>query len=181
MPQASRESGRSAIVDDIDAITPCPLTRSGPKAINESDIINSINKFQESRSPSPCSECSSDSMHASRSRRRESLKALEEGTEGDPERLWERMLALQQVYGCYNSARMSAALSSGDVSLLLRKCSPPTIQEIYNVVLEYAANSYTPASKACLNLLNENISFLPDETGGAFRGWKPNAGSRRSH
>ncbi|KAI2777611.1 hypothetical protein F4815DRAFT_286701 [Daldinia loculata] len=156
MPQASRESGRSAIVDDIDAITPCPLTRSGPKAINESDIINSINKFQESRSPSPCSECSSDSMHASRSRRRESLKALEEGTEGDPERLWERMLALQQVYGCYNSARMSAALSSGDVSLLL-------------------------PSKACLNLLNENMSFLPDETGGAFRGWKPNAGSRRSH
>ncbi|KAF3070764.1 hypothetical protein GL218_00925 [Daldinia childiae] len=156
MPQASRESGQSAIIDDIDAITPCPLTRSGPKAINESGIINSINKFQESRSPSPCSECSSDSTHASRSRRRESLKALEEGTEGDPERLWERMLALQQIYGCYNSARMSAALSSGDVSLLL-------------------------PSKACLNLLNENISFLPDETGGAFGEWKPNAGSRRSH
>ncbi|KAI1654135.1 hypothetical protein F4813DRAFT_215134 [Daldinia decipiens] len=156
MPQASRELGQPAIIDDIDAITPCPLTRSSPKAINESEIIDSINKFQESRSPSPCSECSSDSTDASRSRRRESLKALEEGTEGDPERLWERMLALQQIYGCYNSARMSAALSSGDVSLLL-------------------------PSKACLNLLNENMSFLPDETGRVFRGWKPNAGSRRSH
>ncbi|KAI0131514.1 hypothetical protein F4814DRAFT_445651 [Daldinia grandis] len=157
MPQASRESGQSAIVDDIDAITPCPLTRSSPKAIKEPEIIDSINKFQESRSPSPCSECSSDSTDASRSRRRESLKALEEGTEGDPERLWERMLALQQNYGCYNSARMSAALSSGDVSLLL-------------------------PSKACLNLLNEDMSFLPDETGGALGGeWKPNAGGRYAH
>ncbi|OTA94257.1 hypothetical protein M434DRAFT_59967, partial [Hypoxylon sp. CO27-5] len=56
----------------------------------------------------------------------------------DPRRLWARMLALQQTYGCYNSARMSAALSSGDISLLL-------------------------PSKACLNLLNENMAFLPDE------------------
>ncbi|KAK6955215.1 hypothetical protein Daesc_002846 [Daldinia eschscholtzii] len=156
MPKAPRESSQSAIVDDIDAITPCPLTRNNPKSIGESGIINSISKFQESRSPSPCSECSLVSADASRSRRRESLKALEAGTEGDPERLWERMLVLQQTYGCYNSARMSAALSSGDVSLLL-------------------------PSKACLNLLNENISFLPDETENALGEWKSNTGNRHGH
>ncbi|KAI8957630.1 hypothetical protein F5Y11DRAFT_77004 [Daldinia sp. FL1419] len=156
MPQASRELSRPVMVDDIDAITPCPLTRSGPKAVQGSTVVCPINKFQESRSPSPCSECSSVSADASRSRRRESLKALEEGTEGDPEILWERMLVLQKTYGCYNSARMSAALSSRDVSLLL-------------------------PSKACLNLLNENISFLPDKAERAFGDWKPNAGSRRSN
>ncbi|KAI1802705.1 hypothetical protein F4811DRAFT_383448 [Daldinia bambusicola] len=156
MPAALRDSRQSAIVDDIDAITPCPLTRGSHKPVEESGIINSINKFPESRSPSPCSECSSMSADASKSRRRESLKALEAGTEGDPERLWERMLVLQQTYGCYNSARMSAALSSGDVSLLL-------------------------PSMACLNLLNENISFLPNERGDALGEWKPNTGSGNDH
>ncbi|KAI1471794.1 uncharacterized protein F4812DRAFT_455899 [Daldinia caldariorum] len=156
MPKTLGETSQPAIVDDIDAITPCPLTRGSHKSVEESGIMNSINKFPESRSPSPCSECSSVSADVSRSKRRESLKALEAGTEGDPERLWERMLVLQQTYGCYNSARMSAALSSGDVSLLL-------------------------PSKACLNLLNENISFLPNGTGGALGEWELNTGSGHSH
>jgi hypothetical protein len=49
------------------------------------------------------------------------VKALEQGTNGDPERLWKRMLALQSIYGCYRSARMSAALELGDTRTLLRK------------------------------------------------------------
>ncbi|KAI1407331.1 hypothetical protein F5Y13DRAFT_132192 [Hypoxylon sp. FL1857] len=156
MSKSSRKSSRSNGVDDIDAITPCPLARNTSEEIEVSELIGPVEKFEESRSPSPCSECSSVSMDASRNRRRESLKALEEGTGGDPGRLWERMLALQQTYGCYNSARMSAALSSGDVSLLL-------------------------PSKACLNLLNENMAFLPDETGDAFGEWQPAIDGRRNH
>lgn len=66
------------------------------------------------------------------------MKALEDGTGGDPARLWQRMLALQQAYGCYKSARMSAALSSNDASLLL-------------------------PSKACLDMMNEHMSALPDD------------------
>ncbi|KAI0834010.1 hypothetical protein F5Y06DRAFT_301043 [Hypoxylon sp. FL0890] len=114
MSTTTRKSSRSNSVDDIDAITPCPLIRSTSEEIEILGLTGPVDKFEESRSPSPCSECSSIGMDASRNRRRASLKALEEGTGGDPGRLWERMLALQQTYGCYNSARMSAALSSGD-------------------------------------------------------------------
>jgi len=37
------------------------------------------------------------------------------GTEDDIDlnTLWHRMLAIQRVFGCYNSARMRAALDSG--------------------------------------------------------------------
>ncbi|KAI1401258.1 hypothetical protein F4819DRAFT_334933 [Hypoxylon fuscum] len=156
MSKVSRNTARSTSIDDIDAITPCPLARNTTEENESSELIDSIDKFQGSRSPSPCSECSSVRMDASRNRRRESLKALEEGTNGDPERLWKRMLALQRTYGCYNSARMSAALSSGNVSLLL-------------------------PSKACLNLLNENMNFLPDEAETTFEKWHPNMDGRRDH
>ncbi|OTB04556.1 hypothetical protein M426DRAFT_11445 [Hypoxylon sp. CI-4A] len=157
MPTPSRKYSSSTTVDDIDAITPCPIARGGSEEIvNVSELVNPIEKFQGSRSPSPCSECSSVPMDASRNRRRESLKALEEGTGGDPQRLWKRMLALQQTYGCYNSARMSAAISSGDFSLLL-------------------------PSKACLNLLNENMTFLPDEAEGASEEWRPNMHTGRNN
>lgn len=156
MSKTSRTSSRPNGVDDIDAITPCPLACGSSDEIEMSKLIGPIDKFEESRSPSPCSECSSVGMDASRNRRRESLKALEEGTGGDPRRLWERMLALQQTYGCYNSARMSAALSSGDISLLL-------------------------PSKACLNLLNENMAFLPDEARDVFGEWEPAMNGRPDH
>ncbi|KAI0444025.1 hypothetical protein F4803DRAFT_284932 [Xylaria telfairii] len=118
------------MIDDIDAITPCP---SGPAPSTEPmcpiDGLRSI----RSRSASPNSMRSSVDID----RRRASVKALEEGTDGDPERLWMRMLALQKKFGCYNSARMSAALSSGNVS----KLRP---------------------SKACLDLLNEHMATLPE-------------------
>ncbi|KAI0910944.1 hypothetical protein F4823DRAFT_561469 [Ustulina deusta] len=116
------------MVDDIDAITPCPI---GPATSTET--TRSIDDLRITRSASPSSLRSSLDI----SRRRASVKALEEGTNGDPERLWIRMLALQQRFGCYNSARMSAALSSGNVSILR-------------------------PSKACLDLLNEHMATLPE-------------------
>lgn len=82
-----------------------------------------------SRSVSPTSSSSLDNANSEEdldmfaSRRRDSVRALEQGAGGDPERLWRRMLELQQAYGCYNSARMSAALESGDASLR-REFSP---------------------------------------------------------
>ncbi|KAI1204492.1 uncharacterized protein F4807DRAFT_330640 [Annulohypoxylon truncatum] len=156
MSKTSRKPNRPTIVDDIDAITPCPLARSPAEEIEIPELVSPIDKFQESRSPSPCSDVASVRMDAFRNRRRESVKALEEGTNGDPVRLWKRMLALQQTYGCYKSARMSAALSSGDISLLL-------------------------PSKACLNLLNENMAFLPDEAEDALGEWQSDLGGGRNH
>ncbi|KAI1447274.1 hypothetical protein F5Y02DRAFT_416296 [Annulohypoxylon stygium] len=156
MSKTSRKSSRPTTVDDIDAITPCPLPRSPPKEIEIPELVHPIDKFQESRSPSPCSESASVRTNAFRNRRRESLKALEEGTNGDPVRLWKRMLDLQQTYGCYKSARMSAALSSGDISLLL-------------------------PSKACLDLLNENMVFLSDEAEDVLGEWQSSLSDGRDH
>ncbi|KAL8377354.1 hypothetical protein RB595_008166 [Gaeumannomyces hyphopodioides] len=51
--------------------------------------------------------------------------------------LWRRMLAVQRVFGCYNSARISAALD------------------------DEALQSRVP-SRACLDLLNDGIAHLPD-------------------
>lgn len=180
MPRPRRS--RPVDDDDIDAITPCPLTPSHEQ--EESPSPRSGTPLATSLPPSPVhpmhpahhshndhdlrlaagstrstspmsSECGDDvcgmsmsmSTSSSNNRRRDSVKALEEGTDGDPERLWRRMLALQQIYGCYNSARMSAALSSGDASLLL-------------------------PSKACLDLLNEHMSLLPDEAERALGDWR---------
>ncbi|KAI0401734.1 hypothetical protein F4802DRAFT_600737 [Xylaria palmicola] len=117
------------MIDDIDAITPCP---AGPTTPAE-PAINPLG------GASPRSSLSSLNALAPNpgSRRWASVRALEEGTGGDPERLWMRMLALQKKFGCYNSARMSAALSSGNVSVLR-------------------------PSKACLDLLNEHMAALPE-------------------
>ncbi|EJT68473.1 hypothetical protein GGTG_13949 [Gaeumannomyces tritici R3-111a-1] len=52
--------------------------------------------------------------------------------------LWRRMLAVQRVFGCYNSARISAALD------------------------DEALQSRVP-SRACLDLLNDSIAHLPDD------------------
>lgn len=107
----SSRSSSSSYIDDVDAITPCPPTLESPI------FAAAAPAPRQTRSPSP------SSLHdgLTREKRRDSVRVLEEGTDGDPESLWERMLALQQMYGCYKSARMSAALSSGDIRLLLRK------------------------------------------------------------
>ncbi|RYP15856.1 hypothetical protein DL765_005470 [Monosporascus sp. GIB2] len=144
------KSRATSVVDDIDAITPCPPAQdsrpNGPLR-----LPSPVHDFDSTGSVSLCSECDVAGLaHAGAvdsGRRRDSVKALEQGTDGDPERLWKRMLALQQVYGCYNSARMSAALSSGDFNLLL-------------------------PSKACLDLLNEHMTLLPDEAERALGDWR---------
>ncbi|KAI2622279.1 hypothetical protein GGS21DRAFT_371872 [Xylaria nigripes] len=120
------------MLDDIDAITPCPVNRPA----TSTEAICPISDLRSMRSTSPNSLRNSVDV----SRRRASVKAVEEGTDGDLDRLWMRMLALQQRFGCYNSARMSAALALGSEK---------------NV-------SMLRPSKACLDLLNENMTALPE-------------------
>ncbi|KAI0393217.1 hypothetical protein F5Y17DRAFT_316726 [Xylariaceae sp. FL0594] len=148
------------MLDDIDAITPCPIdndaSNTNTNTTSTSTTTTTTNdetipiEEQDRRSrrhrpmttttstrSSRSSSSSSSFENTNASRRRESLKAIEAGTDGDPDRLWRRMLGLQQRFGCYNSARMSAALSSGNFSVLR-------------------------PSKACLDLLNENMMALPE-------------------
>ncbi|ORY58474.1 uncharacterized protein BCR38DRAFT_489391 [Pseudomassariella vexata] len=151
MSRSSRSSlsRSSSYSDDIDAITPCPPRACAPTSEPEPESTTTSNfpsvlecGTRQSRSPSPSSSVSSTTesqmSEEFNERRRDSLRLLEDGTDGDTERLWRRMLALQQIFGCYKSARMSAALESGDARLLL-------------------------PSKACLNLLNDNIGMLPSD------------------
>ncbi|KAH8890285.1 hypothetical protein GQ53DRAFT_601388, partial [Thozetella sp. PMI_491] len=56
----------------------------------------------------------------------------------DAATLWRRMLTVQKLFGCYNSARMQAALELG------------------------ADSGFVP-SKTCLDLMNDSLSQLPDE------------------
>ncbi|KAH8647265.1 hypothetical protein BX600DRAFT_518537 [Xylariales sp. PMI_506] len=177
----SSRTSRPADDDDIDAITPCllPTTettssselaaasepadmmmlggRSSGSGSNNSSKRNSTysdHHYFRSRSSSPESmmmmmatedggPVAAGGSSAQKSRRN-SLKAVEEGTGGDPERLWRRMLALQQIYGCYKSARMSAALELGNISL------------------------WQP-SKACLDLMNEDMEVLPEDAEEALK------------
>ncbi|CAJ2510607.1 Uu.00g062320.m01.CDS01 [Anthostomella pinea] len=149
MAKSSRQPSRSSMADDIDAITPCPPPTKSQDIISPIPT-SAINDYRTRRSESPSSVCSSLDAGEFTVRRRASVKALEEGTNGDPEALWRRMLRLQQEFGCYNSARMSAALSSGDASLLR-------------------------PSKACLDLLNETMTILPDEAEPVHGGWRRNS------
>lgn len=121
----ARASGRTSLrqpayADDIDAITPCPAATAAAKT-ESAQFTDAADYPRRSRSSSPSSIDEPMSPTGLFERRRSSIKTLEEGTDGDPERLWKRMLALQQVYGCYKSARMSAALELGDTNWLMRK------------------------------------------------------------
>ena len=42
----------------------------------------------------------------------------------DTKRLWERMLAVQRRFKCYNSSRMNAALEDENVHAIVRECFP---------------------------------------------------------
>lgn len=94
-----RGSAASFNSDDEDAITPCPVETSKPQ---EQD-------HHTTQSPRP------------RTRRSKSWRDTMwhfdpldgEGDGVDPSRLWQKMLAIQRVFGCYNSARMRAALEMG--------------------------------------------------------------------
>lgn len=47
-------------------------------------------------------------------------------------------------------------------------------------LVDMAADLWTLASKACLNLLNENMTFMPDEADAAFGKWQPSRDNRRN-
>lgn len=140
--RSTARTSRPSVYDDIDAITPCLSVPSDAGNATAGGVFAAGSPCDEAmapyqdqhhshggsggqRPPSPTSTLSAASRTSSelsgRQRRSSLHRALEEGTDGDPERLWRKMLALQQIYGCYNSARMSAALESNDARLLLRK------------------------------------------------------------
>lgn len=120
---ASRAS-TSSFSDSDDAITPCPI--EPPKQPQEVQ--------EEAREEQPV-----------RRRSWRNSQVYVDPIDGDnqeesldAEYLWRRMLTVQKRFGCYNSARMSAALEVGPESGIV-------------------------PSKTCLDLLNDSLNRLPDD------------------
>jgi hypothetical protein len=109
-------SSTSSFSDDDDAITPCP-----PQSFPEEHRDHQQDRTPRQQPRSPAS-------HRPNAERRQSWRSSQvmsaephpgslDGyvaeVEVDSVTLWKRMLVIQRIFGCYNSARMSAALDTG--------------------------------------------------------------------
>jgi hypothetical protein len=95
--QQRRNSTSSSSSDDDDMITPCPLEKQEPTVQHEEVAHRQQQQPQQRPQPQKQSE------------RPKSWLETEAATE-DPVTLWKSMLAIQRAFGCYNSARMRAAV-----------------------------------------------------------------------
>ena len=117
----------SSLSDDEDAITPCP--------IEHVEEQHEQPKEEEHVSAPRKGDADSDNSRRSSWRHSQGFSHLadhdQHGHDLDAELLWHRMLTVQQIFGCYNSARMTAALEMGNDGGIVRKylfC--PTVAEI---------------------------------------------------
>ncbi|KAK0625015.1 hypothetical protein B0T17DRAFT_531686 [Bombardia bombarda] len=144
---SAAQSSTSSLSGDDLAITPCPSEQS----------ISKQHASQKQQQPRTTAQLQQDQqghsvqgLRRSNSWRRESEDrngdhASHDGADHsndngvDPETLWRRMLAIQRIFGCYNSARMRAAIDMG------------------------VEGGFVP-SMTCLDLLNDSIDQLPEES-----------------
>ncbi|KAK1760152.1 hypothetical protein QBC47DRAFT_366534 [Echria macrotheca] len=128
--------------DDEDAITPCPPQHHMHPHVQNSHAEQQQQQQQQTTHTRPVLQTKRQGSTDSSSSWRDSQVITESHSENenvDTETLWRRMLAIQRLFGCYNSARMRAALEMGEES------------------------GFIP-SKTGLDLLNDSIDQLPDES-----------------
>ncbi|KAK4184151.1 hypothetical protein QBC35DRAFT_477539 [Podospora australis] len=120
--------------EDIDAITPCSLQRQS----SGSQQRHQHQHHQKARDAAVGSQRPSSSSSSSwRSGRGLVHSESDENDEEiSTEALWHQMLLVQSEFGCYNSARMDAALEGADMGI---------------------------PSRSCLDLLNDSIGDMPEE------------------
>lgn len=100
----------SSLSDDEDAITPCPPQSVAPGPFQ-----------QQYHHQEPQNRNAPATTTAPRRRSNQSVTETESEIDDiDAGTLWRRMLAIQRVFGCYNSARMRAALDLGLEDGLIR-------------------------------------------------------------
>ncbi|KAK4195556.1 hypothetical protein QBC40DRAFT_288958 [Triangularia verruculosa] len=134
--------------DSIDAITPCPLLEtiasnqtqnSHPRDLHlqtQSKKFGAGGLSRNSSQKRPASRCESWRSTQPRPFQGYVGDNNEDDEELDTEILWKQMLAVQDRFGCYNSARMRAALEGGDNSI---------------------------PSRICLDLINDSIGEMPED------------------
>jgi hypothetical protein len=112
-------SSTSSFSDDEDAITPCP-----PQSFSEEHQFEQQDRTPRQQPRSPKSH--RPNAEKRQSWRSSQVMSAHDSTEPHPESLdggvepevdsvtlWRRMLVIQRMFGCYNSARMRAALDTG--------------------------------------------------------------------
>ncbi len=121
----SHRSSTSSFSDDEDAITPCPLaaepqiqeTNEQQQETQPTAMHGRLphppkrHSWRESQAPLDTHEHDAGSPGSSSSGSSANMGISTDDV--DPETLWRRMLAIQRMFGCYNSARMRAALDMG--------------------------------------------------------------------
>ncbi|KAB5585111.1 hypothetical protein GE09DRAFT_1276722 [Coniochaeta sp. 2T2.1] len=140
-PSTPRRGSTSSFSSDDD-ITPAPLAKQQTRQTQPTrqHISPSSPNFTPSPTRSPQPQPRHRSQRPTSWRNSEHyLSPLVPPTdeETDATALWQTMLAIQRELGCYNSARMRAAVESGGEGPV--------------------------PSKTCLDLLNDSIRHLPED------------------
>ncbi|KAG8164053.1 hypothetical protein KVR01_005971 [Diaporthe batatas] len=141
LQRTSRRStmAKASFSDDEDAITPC--SSPPPEPQQQPLVLESCSKAKASPRHSIIAADVSSSRKTSSSTRTWHLDPAA-GEDLDDARLWRRMLDIQREFHCYNSARMAAALLELEMGVDVGRYAPP---------------------RACLELLNDSVSDLPEE------------------
>jgi hypothetical protein len=112
--QSRRGSTSSLDSTDDDVITPCPLEK-----------IDSCRMRTEHTQATSVPDQARPQTDRPKSWRDKGphFNPLDSNSSDDTDRtlLWRTMLAIQRTFGCYNSARMRAALEMGDMAVPVRK------------------------------------------------------------
>lgn len=172
---SSSSSSTSSSSDlDLDAITPCP-PHSHPNALLDTETAETQTQPQQRpsnphhhrkqrptswRSTVSLTPSSSSSSTTSDQDTAATSPSAGDPEATDPETLWRRMLTLQRTLGCYNSARMRAALEqeNPEEGGGVRMFPMP-----FNLNCARMLTPHGTASRTCLDLLNDNIVALSDE------------------
>jgi hypothetical protein len=132
---SASHSSTSSLSGDEDAITPCPLDSVSSQQPQHQKYQQNQQQQQQSEMMQEQATQRTQSRRPSTSSWRNSqvlssldpLDANGDANDGgacspniDPETLWLRMLTIQRMFGCYNSARMRAALDTGAESGFVR-------------------------------------------------------------
>ena len=152
----------SSLSDDEDAITPCPI-----KQVEEQ---HAQPKEEQAVAAQRKGDADLDNSRRSSWRHSQGFSHLadhdQHGHDLDAELLWHRMLTVQQIYGCYNSARMTAALEMGNDGGIVRKFNPPPLFQSRRFSRAKGiadVNALPVASRTCLDLLNDSLNQLPED------------------
>ncbi|CAN8104284.1 unnamed protein product [Discula destructiva] len=147
---------KASFSEDDDAITPCSSPPPEPQDACPQQQPHQLPSFQHALSRNGSKSASSSPKTST------SASWHFDPTHGEAmsdAELWQRMLDIQKIFHCYNSARMSAALLELEMGV--------------------DAGHFAP-SRSCLDLMNESVSDLSEDERQRLAGWvEENSTTRR--